>query len=220
MRISEMMTTDVATVTEEASLNKAFQVLHDRRHKVLPVVRGERLVGLLSENLLAEVRPSKATALSVYEINYLMTRTKVRDVMIKLEDVFTIRPDALVEEAALALYTHDVGSLPVIQADGTLVGIITQTDIFKAFISLMGVNHKGTRLAIEVANDVGIVAKISRIVADAGVNIGHIGNYDKGEKQEVVLRVDTHDTSEIVNALEEAGIKVSDVQAFARISGA
>ncbi|MCL2355786.1 MAG: CBS and ACT domain-containing protein [Defluviitaleaceae bacterium] len=215
MRISEMMTTDVATVTEEASLNKAFQILHDRRHKVLPVVRGERLVGLLSENLLAEVRPSKATALSVYEINYLMTRTKVRDVMLKFEEVFTIGPDSLVEEAALALYTHDVGSLPVIRADSTLVGIITQTDIFKALYGLMGVNHKGTRLAFDVANDVGIVAKISRIVADAGVNIGHIGNYDRGGgEQEIVLRVDTLDIDGIVAALAAAGIKVSDVRKF------
>jgi len=215
MRVSEMMTTDVATVTEEASLNKAFQILHDRRHKVLPVVRGARLVGLLSEKLLAEVRPSKATALSVYEINYLMTRTKVRDVMLKLEEVFTINPEALVEEAALALYTHDVGSLPVVLADKTLVGIITQTDIFKAFIGLMGVSHKGTRLALEVANDVGIVAKITRILADANVNISHIGNYDKGEgKQEIVLRVDTLDVTEIVKTLAAAGIAVADVQGF------
>lgn len=215
MRIAEMMTTDVATVTEEASLNKAFQILHDRRHKVLPVVRGERLVGLLSENLLAEVKPSKATTLSVYEINYLMTRTKARDVMLKIEEVYTITPDALVEEAALALYTHDIGSLPVIKADKTLVGIITQTDIFKALMSLMGVDHKGTRLALEVANDVGTVAKISRIVADAGINIAHIGNYDKGNgTHEVVLRVDTLDTAAIVDALSKAGIKNSDVQKF------
>jgi acetoin utilization protein AcuB len=215
MRVSEMMTTDVATVTEEASLNKAFQILHDGRYAVLPVVRGGRLVGLLSEKLLAEVRPSKATALSVYEINYLMTRTKVRDVMLKLEEVFTIGPDALVEEAALELYTHDIGSLPIVTADKTLVGIITQTDIFKAFIDLMGVRHKGTRLSLEVANDVGTVAKISRILADANVNISHIGNYDKGEgKQEIVLRVDTLNSNEIVEKLKTEKIYVSDVQAF------
>jgi acetoin utilization protein AcuB len=210
-----MMTKDVATVTEEASLNKAFMVLHEGRHKVLPVVRGERLVGLLSEKLLAEVRPSKATALSVYEINYLMTRTKVRDVMLKLEEVFHISPDALVEEAALALYTHDIGSLPVVHADKTLVGIVTQTDIFRTFISLMGVHDKGTRLALDVANDIGIVAKVSRILADAGVNISHIGNYDKGNaRQEIVLRVDTHNTTEILKALEDEGIKVTDVREF------
>ncbi|MCL1884386.1 MAG: CBS and ACT domain-containing protein [Defluviitaleaceae bacterium] len=215
MRVSEMMTTDVATVTEEASLSKAFQVLHDRRHKVLPVVRGERLVGLLSENLLAEVRPSKATALSVYEINYLMTRTKVRDVMLKLEEVFTIDPDALVEEAALALYSHDVGSLPVVKADKTLVGIVTQTDIFKAFIGLMGVDHKGTRLSLEVTNDIGIVAKISGILSELGVNISHIANCDKGGgKQEVVLRVDTLETDEIIKSLEKEGLKIRDAQGF------
>jgi len=208
-----MMTTDVATVTEEASLNKAFQILHDRRHKVLPVVRGERLVGLLSEKLLAEVRPSKATALSVYEINYLMSRTKVRDIMIK--DVHFTNPDALVEEAALALYTHDVSFLPVVQSDKTVVGIVTQTDIFKAFIGLMGVDHKGTRLSIEAKNDVGIMSKISNIVSDAGVNISHISNYSKGNgKHEIVLRVDTLNTSEIEKNLASSGFIIADSQKF------
>jgi len=213
MRVSEMMTTDVATVTEEASLNKAFQILHDHRHKVLPVVRGGRLVGLLSEKLLAEVRPSKATALSVYEINYLMSRTKVRDIMIK--HVHYTSPDSLVEEAALALYTHDIGSLPVALEDKTVVGIVTQTDIFKAFIGLMGVDHKGTRLSINVTDDIGTVAKISRIISDAGVNISHISNYGKGNgQQEMVLRVDTLDAAGLVETLKSSGFTVADKQVF------
>jgi acetoin utilization protein AcuB len=213
MKVSEMMTTDVATITEEASLTKAFQILHDGRHRVLPVVRGGRLVGLLSEKLLAEVRPSKATTLSVYEINYLMTRTKVRDVMIKLDKVFFISPDALVEEAALSLYANDIGSLPVVIADKTVVGIITQTDIFRTFITLMGVNHKGTRISLDVANDIGTVAKISQILSDAGANISHISNYEKGAgRQEIVLRIDTQNAAEIAKTLESAGFKVDDVR--------
>ena len=213
MRVSEMMTTDVATVTEEASLNKAFQILHDRRHKVLPVVRGERLVGLLSEKLLAEVKPSKATALSVYEINYLMSRTKVRDIMIK--DVYCTSPESLVEEAALALYTHDVGSLPVVLADKTVVGIVTQTDIFKTFIGLMGVDHKGTRISLDVADDVGIVAKISHILSEAGVNISHISNYERGNNlHNVVLRVDTLSVDGILETFKEAGFKIASIQKF------
>lgn len=216
MLISEMMTKDVATVTEDASLNHAFQILHDERHKVLPVVRDGKLVGLLSEKLLAEVRPSKATSLNVYEINYLMSRTKVRDVMLKLSEVFYTRPDALVEEAALALYTHDIGSLPVIQADKTVVGIITQTDIFKAFIRLMGVDHKGTRLSLDVPDGLGMVAKIAKIVAAAKINISNIGNYKKGNgRHEIVLRIDTKNTDELRTALEEhADAVITDVRVF------
>ncbi|MCL2576595.1 MAG: CBS and ACT domain-containing protein [Defluviitaleaceae bacterium] len=215
MLISEMMTKDVAVVTENASLNDAFQILHDRRHKVLPVVRDNKLVGLLSEKLLAEVRPSKATTLSVYEINYLMTRTKVKEVMLKLEDVFYTSPDALVEEAALAMYTHDIGSLPVVTDNKTVVGIITQTDIFKAFIRLMGVDHKGTRLSLDIPNDMGTVAKISKIMTDANINISNISNYDKGNgRHDMVLRIDTQSTDELITTLKEAGVIVSDVRVF------
>jgi acetoin utilization protein AcuB len=215
MIISEMMTTDVATVTEDASLSKAFQILHDRRHKVLPVVCEGKLVGLLSEKLLAEVKPSKATSLSMHEISYLMSRTKVRDVMLKLEEVFFTNPDALVEDAALSMYTHDIGSLPVVLADKTLVGIITQTDIFKSFIALMGVNHNGTRFSLDVPNDVGVVGKIANLTAASGININHIGNYDKGNgRHEIVLRVDTLNAKELAKIFDEAEITVSDIRKF------
>ncbi|MCL2225293.1 MAG: CBS and ACT domain-containing protein [Defluviitaleaceae bacterium] len=215
MLISEMMTTDVATVTEDASLSKAFQILHDRKHKVLPVVREDKLVGLLSEKLLAEVKPSKSTTLSVYELNYLMTRTKVKDVMLKLKDVHFTNPAALVEDAALVMYSLDIGSLPVVEDDKTVVGIITQTDIFKAFISLMGVDHKGTRLSLDIPNNTGMVAKISKIVTDADINISNINNLDRGNgRHDMVLRIDTKDTADLVAALEEADVKVSDVRVF------
>jgi len=215
MLVSEMMTKDVATVTEDASLNKAFQILRDRRHKVLPVAKDGKLVGLLSEKLLAEVKPSQVTSLSVYEISYLMSRTKVRDVMLKLEEVYYTSPEALVEEAALALYTHDVGSLPVILDDKTIVGIITQTDIFKIFIHLMGVNNKGTRLSLDVPNDLGIVAKITNVMTDAAINISNIGNYDKGNgRHDVVLRVDTLNAEKLTETLKDIGVTVTDVRVF------
>jgi acetoin utilization protein AcuB len=215
MLISEMMTTDVATVTEDASLSKAFQILHERRHAVLPVVCDNKLVGLLSEKLLAEVKPSKATTLSVYELNYLMTRTKVSEVMLKLEDVYYTSPDALVENAAMTMYSMNVGSLPVVLDDKALVGIITQTDIFKALMCLMGVNHKGTRLSLDVPDDVGMVAKITSILADSNININSISNFDKGDgRHEMVIRIDTKCIEGISVALEQVGVTVSDVRVF------
>jgi acetoin utilization protein AcuB len=151
----------------------------------------------------------------MHELNYLMSRTKVCDVMLKLEDVFVTSPNALVEDAALALYTHDIGSLPVVLEDNTVVGIITQSDIFKTFVHLMGVDHKGTRLSLDVPDDVGIVEKIAKIMADAKINISHIGNYDKGNgRHDIVLRIDTADTAEITSALEGMGAKIADVRVF------
>lgn len=210
MLVSEMMATNLATVTEEDSLNKAFQVLYERRHKVLPVVREGKLCGLLTERLLAEVRPSKATSLNVYEINYLMSRTKVKDIMRK--DVFSVVPDAVIEEAAFIMYSNDIGSLPVVNEDNTLVGIVTQTDIFKALVVLLGANHKGTRIAVDVPDDVGVMANITRMLADAGININSISSYVKPDKRhEVVLKLETSNPADIPEKLAQAGYRVTTV---------
>ena len=210
MLVSEMMITDVATVTESDSLNKAFQILYERNHKVLPVLSDGKLCGLLTERLLAEVRPSKATALSVYELNYLMSRTKVRDIM--KTDVFTKRSEDLIEDAAAIMYTNDIGSLPVIRKDKTLVGIVTQTDIFKALIILLGVDHEGSRIALDVPDGVGVVANISRILADANININSISNYVKPDmRHEVILKLETSEIGDITEKLSQAGYRVTSV---------
>ena len=213
MLVSEMMIKDVATVTEDDSLNKAFQILYERKHKVLPVLKDGKLCGLLTERLLAEVRPSKSTALSVYELNYLMSRTKVRDIM--KTDVFTVSPEALIEDAASIMYTNDIGSLPVIQKDKTLVGIVTQTDIFRALIILMGVDHEGIRIVLEVGDHVGVVANISSILADSSINIISICNFSKSDKlHDIILKLNTQDTQaigSITEKLTQSGYRVISV---------
>ena len=210
MLVSEMMVTDVATVTEEDSLNRAFKILYERHHRVLPVLDDGKLCGLLTERMLAEVRPSKATALSVYELNYLMSRTKVRDIMKK--DVFTINPEALIEDAASIMYTNGIGSLPVVRKDKTLVGIVTQTDIFRALIILMGVDLEGIRIAIDVQDDVGVIANISQILADEKINIISISNYLKSDRRhEVVLKLEATEISGATEKLTQAGYRVTSV---------
>lgn len=210
MLVSEMMITEVATVKEDDSLNKAFQILYERNHKVLPVLKEGKLTGLLTERLLSEVRPSKATALSVYELNYLMSRTKAKDIM--KTDVFTVSPEALIEDAASIMYTNDIGSLPVIKRDKTLVGIVTQTDIFKALIILLGVDHEGTRIALDVPDGVGVVADISKTLAEAGINILSISNYLKPDsRHEVILKLETSEIGDITERLAQAGYRVTSV---------
>ena len=210
MLVSEMMVTDVATVVEDDSINKAFKILYERHHKVLPVLKDGKLCGLITERMLAEVRPSKATALSVYELNYLMSRTKVRDIM--KTSVFSINPEALIEDAASIMYTNGIGSLPVIRKDKTLVGIVTQTDIFRALITLMGVNADGIRIALDVSDGIGVIANISRILADEKISIISIGNYAKADnRHEVVLKLDTADVSGITEKFAKAGYRVTSV---------
>jgi acetoin utilization protein AcuB len=208
--VRERMTKDVATVTPEDSVSKAFQILKERKHSQLPCIdESGRLKGLVTEKLLTEVSPSKATSLSVYEINYLLSKTKVKDVM--RSDIFIAFPDQLIEEAALIMKSNDIGSLPVVDEDNILVGIVTRLDIFSAFIDIMGVLNNGARIVLKVEDRLGTYADISSIIKEFGVNITHLNNYSFEDRIEIIIKVDTTNVDPIVNALKENGYEVVSV---------
>lgn len=212
MFVSELMTKDVAMVSADASVSKAFQILYEKKHSQLPVVDGDKLVGLVTEKLLAEVSPSKATSLSVFELNYLLSKTKVKDIM--KTKIFTVGPDALIEEAALLMYSNDIGSLPVVKADKTLIGILTRLDIFHAFVEILGVNDKGTRISLEVEDHVGIIADVAKILKEKNLSIRHISNYSKQDREELVIRVDTLDIQPVLDAFAAQNYKITSVHKY------
>jgi len=204
------MTKDVATVTPEDSVTKAFKVLKEKKHSQLPCIdESGKLKGLVTEKLLTEVSPSKATSLSVYEINYLLSKTKVKDVM--KSDIFIANPDQLIEEAALVMQSNDIGSLPVVDGDNFLVGIVTRQDIFSAFIDIMGVMDNGARIVLKVEDRLGTYADISSIMKKFGVNITHLNNYSFEGSIEIIIKMDTTNVDPIVNALKENGYEVVSV---------
>lgn len=207
MLIKDRMTRDVAVAKPEDTIAKAFQILMERKHSQLPVIDNSgKLVGLITEKLLSEISPSKATALSAFEINYLLSKTKVQDIM--KTEIFTIGPDELVETAAVIMKVNDIGSLPVIDLSGKLIGIVTRVDIFEAFIEITGVNDKGTRISLGVKDELGVIANISAIIRDNGKNITHISNFVQGDKAEVVVKVGDHQVEKLLTDFEESGYKV------------
>ncbi len=210
MFVHERMTKNVATVHPDVSVSKAFQVLMEKHHSQLPVIdESGKLVGLITEKLLTEVSPSKATSLSVFEINYLLSKTKVMDIM--KTNIFTVSPDCLIEEAAAEMANNDIGSLPVVEEDGTLVGILTRLDIFSSFIEIMGVNDSGTRIAIGVKDETGTLADISNIVKQYGMNIKHISNFDVGDHVEIVLKLNTLDVDNLLEDLKSHSYSILSV---------
>jgi len=196
------MTKNVSTVLPEYSVSKAFQILTETKHSQLPVVdKNGKLIGLITEKLLAEVNPSKATSLSVYEINYLLSKTKVQDIM--KVGIFKINQDKLIEDAALIMKENRIGSLPVTDYENNVVGIVTRVDIFKAFIEIMGVKDSGTRIEIKTKDDIGIIADIASIIRDFRINIKHISNFLNGDHIELIIKVNSLETDELINALRE-----------------
>lgn len=209
MYVKNRMNKDLVTIFQDASISLAFQMMKEKNISQLPVVKEGKLVGLVTERVLAEFTPSKATTLSVYELNYVLNETKVDKIMIK--DVVTCDPEMLIENVALLMNTKNINSVPVIEEDSTLVGIITKSDIMEAFVELLGVKDTGVRIAIEVNNQTGTLADIAGIVKQYGVNITHISNFNnigEDQKSEIVMRLNTTDVSELLSDLEKKGYNI------------
>ena len=210
MYVSERMTRYPATVMPNYSVSKAYQIMTEGHYSQLPVVDSDnKLIGLVTEKLLAEVNPSSATSLSVYEINYLLSKTKVQDIM--KTGIFKINKDALIEDAAIIMKENRISSLPVVEGDNYLAGIITRTDIFKAFIDIMGVKATGTRIAITTEDKVGVLADITSILAQHNINIRNITNISENGKSEITIKVRSLDATAAVEDINAKGYNVTSV---------
>jgi acetoin utilization protein AcuB len=169
MAIKDFMTKDVITVTPDTKISQASEIMDKHDVHRLPVMDGEKLVGLVTEGTIQAASPSKATSLSVYEMNYLLNKTVVSDVMIK--KVLTVTPDAVLEDGIYEMRSNNVGVLPVLEGD-KLVGIITDKDIFDAFLKISGYGEDGSRITIAVKhNETGDLALITKLLADKGIDI-------------------------------------------------
>ncbi len=210
MYVRNRMTKDPYTIQADAPITEVIELMRVKSLKRIPVLDGERVVGILTDGDIQKVSPTKATALSVFEINYLLAKTTVRDAMTK--KVVTISPDDILEEAAVLMRANRVSSLPVI--DGTrLVGIITESDIFDAFIDLLGARDIGTRLVIEADDKPGILSDVANVVSKYGANINHIAAYrlEKEKRSDVVIRVNTLDSEPMIQSLEEKGYQILSI---------
>ncbi|NLJ57758.1 MAG: CBS domain-containing protein, partial [Tissierellia bacterium] len=146
MYVKNRMTKDPYTTTTSTPISDAVALLKEKGLKRLPVVDGEKVVGILTQSDIQKVSPTKATSLSIFEINYLLSKLTVKDAMTK--KIITIEATSLLEEAAVIMRENRIGTLPVVE-DGKLVGIITESDIFDALIDLLGFKDQGSRITIE-----------------------------------------------------------------------
>ncbi len=175
MLVRERMSKNPHTITAETSVDEALRQMRDHHIRRLPVVDASgKVVGIVTEKDLLYVSPSPATSLSIHELHYLLAKLTIVDVM--TTDVITIPEDTLVEEAALIMSDKKIGGLPVVR-DGQLVGIITETDLFKLFLELLGARQRGVRVTLLLPDVKGTLAKVTAAIAQQGGNIIALGTF-------------------------------------------
>lgn len=213
MYVRSRMTENPITITRQTTVAEALDLMRRSSIRRLPVMEKGKLVGIVTDRDLSEVSPSPATSLSVFEINYLLAKMKVGDVIPKKQTVVTIPPDALLEEAALLMRDHKVGALPVCE-NGNLVGIITETNIFDAFIDLLGVRDAGTRITIETEDKPGVLADVTEVIRDYGANISRIAVFRENVKEDkalVVIRLTNPNIDPMIEVLKGHGFDIVSV---------
>ncbi|MFY9177943.1 MAG: CBS and ACT domain-containing protein [Caldicoprobacterales bacterium] len=206
MFVWKKMTSNPYTISPDQTVPDAQEIMQQHNIRRLPVLKNGKLVGVVSKEDILRASPSQATTLSIGEVNYLLAKTKVSKIMTK--NPITISPNALLEEAATLMRDNSVSFLPVMDGD-KLVGIITESDIFDAFIELLGFRERGTRLTIEAVDAPGIMSKLTSIISNFGANISNVAVYrGTADKSAVVIGMDALNTADIEKALEEEGFKV------------
>lgn len=208
MYVKNRMTKIVYTITANAPITEAVAIMREKNLKRVPVVEDDKVVGILTQGDIQKVSPTKATSLSIFEINYLLSKTTVKDAMTK--QPITIEAESLLEEAAVIMRQNRIGTLPVVK-DGKLVGIITESDIFDAFIDLLGFKDVGSRITIEAKDVPGALAEIADIFKYFDVNITHIAAFRGEGTSDVVIRSDSVDTKGLEKKLIEVGYKIKHV---------
>ena len=205
MFVKTRMTANPFTVAPESTVPEAAALMKKHSVRHLPVVAHGKVVGVLANSDIAKASPSPATSLSSTEITYLLSKLKVSTIMTC--DPITISPDALLEEAAIAMRDNKIEMLPVVDGED-LVGVITESAILDAFIELLGFREQGTRLTIDTNDAPGVLAKLGQVAAQHHANIQHVAVYRGQGRSTLVVGINTANTEALETDLAAGGFQV------------
>ena len=176
----------------------------------LPVIENDQLVGLVTEGTIAEASPSKATSLSIYEMNYLLNKTKIKDIMIR--DVVTVSQFASLEDATYLMLKNKIGILPVVD-NQQVYGVITDRDVFRAFLEISGYGEEGIRVRFITEDEVGVLEKIVHLIVEENLNISNAVNIPRKDGKVIIeVQIDGNvDLPALKAKFEDKGIQVEDI---------
>jgi acetoin utilization protein AcuB len=166
MLVKDWMSKDPITINDDTSMMKAIHLMKQNRFRRLPVLHEGRLVGIVSDRDLKEASPSKATTLDVHELYYLLAELHVKDIMTR--DPVTVSPESTVEHAAQLMLENTISGLPVVDDQGKVVGILTQSDVFRAFMHITGILQGGVQFALRLEDSAGLIKEVVDLLREKG----------------------------------------------------
>ena len=212
MLVRDYMSQPPIVISPKTPISDALKLMRERTIRRLPVVDpAGRLIGIVSDKDLLHAEPSPATSLSIWELTYLLGRITVEQVM--TSDVLTVGPTTPVEEAAQIMVDRKIGGLPVVEAD-QVVGVITETDIFRVFALLLGAHEPGVRVTATAIDRPGLLADLTGATARAGGDITAIVTYPAAgdSKTSVFLKVKGVSMEQLTAAISPHVERIDDIR--------
>jgi len=212
MLVRKRMSTPAITVHPETSIEDALNLMKAERVRRLPVVNNSgKLVGIASERELNKAIPSIATTLSKFEIKAAVKNLKVKEFM--STDVTTVTENTPLEEAARIMADERISGLPVVRGN-EVVGVITETDIFKVFLEIFGARQSGIRITFLLSQAPGKLAEVTKAIADAGGNLIALGSFlgETSENVEITIKLEGIEEEKVVELLTPHVEKILDTR--------
>ncbi|HBG66289.1 MAG TPA: hypothetical protein DDW78_07450 [Treponema sp.] len=212
MLVKDMMTRNPVTVSPETSILDAKDIMTKHNIKKLPVLdRSGSLAGILTRNDLIKAAPSDATTLDMFELSYLLSKLTAEKVMRK--DVKTVTENETVEEAARLMEDYGIGCLPVLK-NKLLVGIVTESDLFRTFIDMFDTRSAGVRATVIVDEKPGQLGKISQAIADLGGNIVAVVTCPASmdQRRKVTVKASGITLEQCRSIMGNCGAKIEDIR--------
>jgi acetoin utilization protein AcuB len=205
------MSHPVITVQPDLPITKAHEIMANAKIHRVPVVRGGKLVGIVTEQDILKAYPSSATSLAVWEVTSLLEKVTVKDIMIK--NVLTVQENTSIEETARIMADNTVGSLPVMRGE-ELVGIITETDVFKIMLEMLGARHPGVRFTVLMHYRPGEIARLTQAIFEKGGNIVSLTTYegDTSSNFMMVIKLEGMPQEEVETLVRPMVIELVDIE--------
>jgi len=206
MLVINWMSPRLVSIEPKDSMSMAMRLMKDYNIRHLPVIQDGRLLGIVTDRDLKRASASDATTLDVHELSYLLSRVKVEDIMTPRP--YTVGVFDTIEEAALIMLENRISGVPVVDDEGQVQGTLTQSDIFRALISLTGVAHGGVQFAMDLPDEPGSIKAAADIIRKYGGRmVSILTSYDRVAQghRRVYIRMKNVDRAHMVELNNELG---------------